>query len=187
VILPADDHVGLDGTVRVPRNGVGVLKDLVRLGEAPLDVALPCLPAVRDVRVGFREEPRDALVVDKVRVDQLGALSHRPLGVEDGRQFLVVNLDQLRGAQRDPGITRDDGRYLFSHEPDTVLCEDVAVLHVETELVWEVLPCHDLDHTGNGLCLGRVDAPDERVRVRACRRSGPKSRSSTYCAAPVTF
>ena len=119
VVLPAGDRrVGLDGRLVGAVADEALLRDEVGLGEALLDVAeVPVHLGVDVVRVAR-----------VLRVDQRGAGGDRRLGVEDGGQLLVLDLDQ---AQRPLGrllVDRGHGGHLVADVAHPLLGQDVLVV-----------------------------------------------------------
>ena len=163
----ADRHVRLDRTVCVPRDVVGVFEHVVGFGECLLGVTFADSAPVSDVRVRLREEPWDVCVVRQVRMDQVGALDHGRFRVEERREHLVFDLDQLGGLHRLTMASCNDRGDLLPDESDVVLGEDVAVFHVHAELVREVRPCGDANDAARRLGFRRIDGNDPRIGVRA--------------------
>ena len=101
-----------------------------------------------------------------------GVLLEGVAEAQHGRQRLVVDLDQLGGPQRGFRGFRDDGGDLLADEPDAVLREDVAVLHVEAEHVREVLARHHADDAGGLGGRRDVDLLELGVGARAFHHHG---------------
>jgi hypothetical protein len=91
---------------------------------------------------------------------------------EDRRQFLVFDLDQFGRPLGRGRVARDHRRHLLSHEPDLVLSENVAVVHVQAEAEGKILPSDDLDHAGQPLRPGGIDMLDQGVGVGALHDRG---------------
>ena len=96
---------------------------------------------------------------------------HRRDFVVDRRQFLVFDLDQLRGALGDMRIARQHGGDRLADMVHLVERQDRLVVKCRTVIglrdqLADILAGDDAMHAGDGLCGTRVDVADAAVRHR---------------------
>ena len=117
-----------------------VLHDHICLFETSLDISLPDLEVICDVRVRFRKDERGMFVLVEVLVhERLTLLQGIPL-IEDSWQLFVLHLYELDGSL---GYLFGVGRnrhHRFSNVPNFLYCKHRLVLHVDSEPVGDVLP-----------------------------------------------
>ena len=159
------------------------LHDFVGRGEARGDVAHLVLDALRDVR-GLRRRGLDA-AGDHVLEEERRVGLHRLIDVDDVRQHLVVDLDQLQRLLGDGRGGRGDGgdgvalveHLLARHDVARHVPEihgDALGTDVVELLVGKVLGGHHRLHALQLLRLRRVDGADARVRVRRAQHLAPQ-------------
>ncbi len=154
-----------------------------RLGERGLRLQEEVLDPLRAPRaahdVGARGEGRGRVApaddrareeVRVLRVDLRGARGEGRLGIEDGRQGLVLDLDERRRRARGPRVVGRhrgedvaDAAHLLAlgHEAGPVVVQEAV-----PALAGHVRGRHDGAHSGERRGLRRVDAHDPRPRVR---------------------
>jgi hypothetical protein len=135
--------------------------DDVRAGERRVGLGLVAGLPVEDVVVGL------ALVV----ADDRGARVERAPGVDDHRQFLVLDVDQLERVAGGVPVLGDDERHLLALEPHLVGREDRHRVGRQGRRPGEVealqvLAGDDGEHLRVGQCLGGVDRDQPGVRHR---------------------
>ncbi|MBI2087864.1 MAG: hypothetical protein HYT78_03860 [Deltaproteobacteria bacterium] len=88
-----DGAVGLNLPVldRVDRKSI--LKDIIRLRKAPLDIALSLFGIVHDIGIRHGVDRPEMLIVTQMFMDKRSARLSRGHRIENGRQFLVLDLD----------------------------------------------------------------------------------------------
>ncbi len=96
------------------------------------------------------------------------------LGVGDGAQRLVLDGNEVERRGCDVFVDGRHGRHRIADESDLVRRERVLVLahREDTEGDGEVLPRQHGFHAREARRLGRVDAQDLRVRMRAAQQFG---------------
>jgi hypothetical protein len=155
--------VGLQVHVLDPRGGIRLLVDDVGGLEARLDTADLAVDVDEDVAIRLA-----ALVVEDWR-----ARLHGHLGVEDGREDLVLDLQEPAGRLGGRDRLRDDRGHPLTDEADDVV-EDVRVVRIHVvilvgrgavEPAGDVLPGEDRDHSGQGHGPVAPDAHDAGVCV----------------------
>ena len=169
LVDPGDRAVRLQVRVLAAVRRVGPLVDDVRLGEASLDVADTAVDVDQDVALRVADEGVLAPVVDHRR-----AGPHRLLGVEDGRQDLVLDRDLaapfLGGGL---GLGHHGGHPLPDEADDVV--EHVGVVGIDAEVLVDgggvelarhVLPGEDRMHARHLERGALVDRDDAGVGVR---------------------
>jgi hypothetical protein len=163
------------------RAGEHILVDVRGLLEARVDIAAAQLEVVAQVRVraGVEDDVGEGragvgwLVVDEWRVVGQGLVE-----AEDGRQLLIVDLDQVDGLLRDIGVHRCDRGHRVTDEADLAHRQDRHVAEDRPELGLDVRSRGHVLTREHGvdawecLCRGRVDARDPRVRCRAPQELG---------------
>ncbi len=167
-----DGHMRLDGHVLDVRDIEGVLRDVIRLGKALVDVALAELVVVGDVGARHRVEDRGDLVGAQVGMDERRVRLHALDRVGDRRQLLVLHLDQLDRRLRDVQRLRRHRRDGFAAVFRGAHREEVFVLEVEAAAFLIIVARDDALHARQLLRLRRVDAQDFRVRVGAALHLG---------------
>ena len=105
---------GLDIGLELMRALVDRLVNGRRFPEAPVHVS----PLDMDV-------PRQ--VARPIFVDQRGALREGLLGVEYGRQGLILHVDEGQGLRRRVLVRGGDRRHFFAHVANPVFCENVVL------------------------------------------------------------
>ncbi len=153
VAPPADRLHRLEMHVLLARRVVGVLVDRVGLAEALLDAADLAVQLEKDVLLGMHRARELALIVQLRR-----AGPHRFLGIEDGRQNLVLDLEFAAAFFRGGlGIGNDGGDALPDEARDVV--EHVGIVGIDAiifvnrrrvELARDVFPREDVDDAGHG-------------------------------------
>jgi hypothetical protein len=145
-------------------DAIFVLVDQVGLGPPLVHVPFAHLEPVGDVSAGLREDKRNRLVVSEVRVNERRFGAGAVLRVEDARQRLVRDLDQLDPLLRD---LRRVGRHRGHRLADVahaIQGEDAAILQIEAGVAGEVLPCHHHAHARQRPGFAHIDALDNAVR-----------------------
>ena len=152
----------------------GVLDHVRRARHRRVDVAPPQVIIERDIGVGAALEVLQIgesaggfqhVVDDDVRL-------HRRDFVIDRRQFVVFDLDQLRGALGDMRIARQHGRDRLAdmvhlvERQDRLIVKRRTVIGLANQLA-DILAGDDAMHAGDGSRGARVDAADAAVRHRA--------------------
>jgi len=137
------------------------------------DVAAPQLEVERDIgvgaalevfQIGKRAGGFERVVDDDVR-------RHRRDLVVDRRQFVVFDLDQLRGVFGDVRIARQHGGDRLAdmvhlvERQDRLIVKRRTVIGLRDQLA-DILAGDDAMHAGDGLCGARVDGADAAVRHR---------------------
>ena len=161
-------HVG-EAAARLQRRRmhagvVGVQRDdRLSSGERRVGRVLVAVLPVVDVVIGLPF----LLVADHGR-----AGFHRLLRRDDGRQRVVVHVDQLERVDRRVGVLGDDRRDLLSLEPHLVGGQDRLCVAGERRHPGQVVLGHQLagdhrDDAGCGRRAGGVDRVDLRMGVRA--------------------
>ena len=146
-----------DHDVRIGHRGIGIALDDRRVGD-PVAVAA---------------EGRRRLEALPVLVDERRVVSECRLDVTDGRQRLVLDLDQSDGLIRDlPGQGRDPGENV-ALEAHLLLREQPSVLdHCAVADVRHVLVRQHGEYSRQRPRLRRVDTHDPRVRVVGVAETG---------------
>src|ERR1035441_1430231 len=149
-----------DRTVGVTRDRIGVFKDDVCFLEPFLNVTLPRLAPMGDVRPRLREEPWATCVIPEIRMHQHGIIPKRLCQVEDGFQFLVNYLHEFCRSLRCFGVSCDHGSDLFADKADTVCWKTESVLHVQSEAVRKIFTgdyAYDTRNLLGGRCINALD------------------------------
>ena len=195
-----DAGVRLDIALVHRRGLEGHLDDLVGRREARLDVAHLVFDALRDVRRLLRrriDAAGDHVVEQERRIGL-----HRLVDVDDVRQHLVVDLDQLQRLLGDGGAGGRHGgdrmalveHFLARHDVARHVPEihrDALRADIVELLLREVRGGHHRLDALQRLRFRDVDRADARVGVRRAQ-DAPTSmpgiaKSAPYCASPVTF
>ena len=162
-------------------NGLGLelaLDDDVRLGEALFDVAELEFDTLGDV--GGRVRRRVNAGCDHVLVQKRCVRAHRFVDVEDVRQHLILDFDELQGLLRNAGAGGRDRCNRMAFVKDFLAGHDVAheiavvdqhfaCRHELRRLIREIIARDDSLHAGEGGGFRRINALDPRVRVRAAQ------------------
>ena len=180
--LRGDVDVDASLPVRDGEAGLGAEERLVLrahlVDAADRDVALRVGVAVPDHDraddVGARVVAEAVAGGRAVRVERL--LLGRQLGIGDGRQLLVVDLDGGGGAARLLGALGGDDRHRLAVVADAVDGEHRLVRDLEAVRLGpgNVGVRQDGVDAGRGEGRGDVDRADARVRVRAAQRVAPE-------------
>ena len=165
-------RVGLEVAVMGKLGAEGVLEDPVGLAEASVHVAQR--EAEDRLHVRVRPLGRRALVGAGVLVHEGGAGLDRRDGIDDGRQILVLHVDEGERLFRDVGIERRGHRDLLADEAHAVARQHRHVEHAPPhQHVRKVPRGEDGQDAGHGPGLRRVDADDPRVGQRAAQGLAP--------------
>ena len=170
------DHAGMGFDVSlVHQLGIeGVLEHQVCLCEPPLHVALP--PGyVGEHVVDVRLRLRQPLVAGHIRVQRWGVLFHRLVGVEDGRQLLVLHVNEQQCFL--DGFLRLGGhcRHLLPDEAHHVAGQHRHIPQAAAhQRVGQVGGGYNRTDTRHGLRLLCVNADDAGVREGRTQRLAPQ-------------
>jgi hypothetical protein len=151
----------------------GMLDDARRARHGRVNVAAPQVIVERDIgvgaalevfQIGKRAGGFERVVDDDVR-------RHRRDFVVDRRQFVVFDLDQLRGAFGDVRIVRQHGRDRLADMVHLVERQDRLVMKRRTVIglrdqLADILAGDDAMHAGDGFRGARVDSADAAMRHR---------------------
>ena len=178
VVVPASD-----GNVRLQRAMVergaaeDILVDDVRLAEADLHVAFAHAHVVDPVRAVLEAQTSRGrlFVAADLLVDERRAGLQRVDRIEDGRQLLILDVDELgrlRGGVRCIGDHRGDD---VAHVAGLIDRDDGLILEggavIGEEVVRQILAGEHEDDARHGERAGAVDADDASVGVRAADAS----------------
>ena len=176
LLIVEGDQAGVGLHVRLVhlRGRERVLDDHVRRREAGIDVSDAPLVAHEAVRRSV-QRVRQPLVGGHAGVDQRRARPHRLQRVVDGRQLLVLNVDQRRRALGRLLVVRGNGGHRVADEAHHVVREHRRVLDPPAQEVPGDVGArqHRVDPR---LCAGSrdVDANDPRMRQRRAQHLGPQ-------------
>ena len=161
-----DARVGLEIAMVRELRPEGVLEDVVGLAEPGLHVSQLEPENRLDVRVG--PLGRRAFIGPGILVHERGAGLERLDGIEDGREILVLDLDERERFFREVGVERRDHRNPLADESDAITGQERHVEHAPSDQNVRKIPGreHGQD-AGEGLGFGRVDPENPRVRQRA--------------------
>ena len=171
-------HVGLDMAVLHRRRAVGVLEDLVGLGEAGVHVSVPGSIHAADVAAGVAVEllpEAGRLGLEAGLVDDRSPGLRRLHHVEDRGQGLVFRLHELHRLLRDLALFRGHCGHDVAnaahpvHGQHGLVLNGVAVVRVQA---FEVVPGDDGDNTGQSRGPAHIYLDKLGVRVRAAERLG---------------
>ena len=180
---PFDDgDMGLHGHVLDRGVGVLALDDPLGLGESLLDIALAQLGEVGDVGPRLGTEHGHIVVGAEVGVDEGGVGFEGIHVVEDRRQDLVLDLDQVDSLAGYLQRVGGHGRNGLAVVPHLLLGEDVLVDHVEAEPVVELGADEDGADSRQGLGARDVDPEYAGPRVGALLDLGVEHARKAHVA-----
>ena len=164
-----DRAVGFGRRVLDRRHLIALFENVIRRGEAALDVAEANLLVVVDVVVGEG-------VFGIGLIDHRRAGLHRLLDVKDRRQRFVVNADLRQGLEGFALAVRDDGddrlalvANLVDGERRLVILAEIDQAEQRIEIARHVGATDDPAHAGAALRFGKVDAANARMGVGAAQ------------------
>ena len=96
--------------------------------------------------------------------------------IKDSRQFLIINLNELKRFLDLFKCIRRHRRHALTHEPNTVLGQHADVtIAPAVKYSARVGPREHGAHTGRLLCTGTIDPRNARVRIRTAEGLRPES------------
>ena len=149
------------------RHAVGVFVDVIRLSPARFHVTLAHLEPVADVAAGLAEDKGRAGIAVQVRVNQRRGRAGAVFRVEDARQLLVLDLDQLAGQLSQFRRFSGHSGHRLADKAHAVDGKGWPVGQVKPRQP-RIVGAGDHDaHAGQRPGLAGVDARDEAVGNRA--------------------
>ena len=117
---------------------------------------------------------RRAFIGPGILVHERGAGLERLDGIEDGREILVLDLDERERFFREVGVERRDHRNPLADESDAITGQERHVEHAPPHQDVRKIPGREhREDAGKRSGPGRVETQDPRVRQRASKRFAP--------------